>query len=287
VICEKEMYKENVEALAGVVGFHYLNHKIPAWVLTNFDTLLSRIKSLQEMRTYVETESFTSLTKKEQSMKKRSLAKIEKVYKGVVSLRKRPDLVIIVDGQMMHKFVEEVEKLTIPAIILASSNFDMWTKAHKVLCNVNSQQSIDFVLKNISMVEMEKWIDWLIDESYVPSSVERKKAVLMYFFVWIVLALSKEKASVYEFFHLKQALWRWMVFFFTMMFSLIFIFIPYMRVLPILVFLGFMVVWVLFVKQAYEWRYVVDDDKVILPFYAGLGWRVVSIFELDIYDPDQ
>lgn len=137
------------------------------------------------------------------------------------------------------------------------------------------------------MVEMEKWIDWLIDESYVPSSVERKKAVLMYFFVWIVLALSKEKASVYEFFHLKQALWRWMVFFFTMMFSLIFIFIPYMRVLPILVFLGFMVVWVLFVKQAYEWRYVVDDDKVILPFYAGLGWRVVSIFELDIYDPDQ
>lgn len=150
VICEKEMYKENVEALAGVVGFHYLNHKIPAWVLTNFDTLLSRIKSLQEMRTYVETESFTSLTKKEQSMKKRSLAKIEKVYKGVVSLRKRPDLVIIVDGQMMHKFVEEVEKLTIPAIILASSNFDMWTKAHKVLCNVNSQQSIDFVLKNIS-----------------------------------------------------------------------------------------------------------------------------------------
>ena len=137
------------------------------------------------------------------------------------------------------------------------------------------------------MVEQERWVDWLIDESYVPSSVERKKAVLMYFFVWIVLALSKQKASVYEFFHLRQALWRWMVFFFTMMVSLIFIFIPYMWVLPILVFLWFMVVWILFVKQAYEWRYTVDDDKVILPFYAWLGWWVVSIFELDIYDPEQ
>ncbi len=150
VICEKEMYKENVEKLAEKSGFHYMNHKIPAWVLTNFDTLLSRIKSLQEMRSYVDTESFSSLTKKEQSMKKRALAKIEKVYKWVVNLRKRPDLVIIVDGQMMHKFVEEVEKLSIPSIILASSNFDMWTKSHLVLCNVNSQQSIDFVLQTIT-----------------------------------------------------------------------------------------------------------------------------------------
>ena len=41
------------------------------------------------------------------------------------------------------------------------------------------------------MVELEKEIDGLIDEGYVPSSVERKKAVLMYFFVGMVMALSK------------------------------------------------------------------------------------------------
>jgi hypothetical protein len=49
----------------------------------------------------------------------------------------------------MHKFVDEVEKLTIPSIILASSNFDARTKSHTVMCNVNSQKSIDFVLKSI------------------------------------------------------------------------------------------------------------------------------------------
>lgn len=137
------------------------------------------------------------------------------------------------------------------------------------------------------MVEEIRDLDWLIDESYVPSSVERKKAVLMYFFVGIVATLSKEKASIYEFFHLKQALWWWMVFFFVMILSVIFIFIPYLWVLPILIFLWFLVVWLLFVKQAYEGRYVVDDDKVLLPFYAWLWWRVVSIFELDIYDPNE
>lgn len=146
VICEKELYKEEIEALANKVGFFYMNHKIPAGVLTNFDTLLTRIRSLQEMRTYIASESFGTLTKKEQSMKKRILTKIEKVYKGVVGMKKKPDLIMIVDGQMMHKFVDEVEKESIKGIILASSNFDMRAKSHVVMCNVNSRQSIDFIM---------------------------------------------------------------------------------------------------------------------------------------------
>ena len=56
------------------------------------------------------------------------------------------------------------------------------------------------------MVEAARELDGLIDDQYVPSSVERKKAVLMYFFVGIVAALSKERVSLYEFFHLKQAM---------------------------------------------------------------------------------
>lgn len=150
VICEKEVYKQEVEKLAEAKWFHFLNHKIPAWVLTNFDTLLSRIRSLKEMRSYVESDAFALLTKKEQWMKKRSLKKIEQVYKGVVNLRKKPDLVIIIDGQMMHKFVEEVEKLKLSSIVLTSSNFDMRTQSHLVLSNINSQHSIGYVMNAIT-----------------------------------------------------------------------------------------------------------------------------------------
>lgn len=147
IICEKELYKTEIETLSESKGIHYLNHKVPAGVLTNFDTLLSRIRSLQEMRSFVASESFKMLTKKEQQMKTRALKKIEKVYKGVVNLRKKPELVIIVDGQFMHKFVDEVEKMRVNTIILASSNFDMWTEQTMIMCNVNSYTSIDYVLK--------------------------------------------------------------------------------------------------------------------------------------------
>lgn len=150
VLCEKEIYKTEVEELSAQNGFHYMNHKIPAGVLSNFDTLLARIRSLQEMRTYVTSDSFLTLTKKEQNMKKRELDKVEKVYKGVVNLRKKPGLVIVVDGQLMHKFVKEVVAQKTSAIVLVSSNFNLYTNVQLVTCNVNSQRSVDFVLKSIT-----------------------------------------------------------------------------------------------------------------------------------------
>ena len=150
VLCEKEIYRTEIEALSEKVWFHYMNHKIPAGVVSNFDTLLARIKSLQEMRSYVTSDSFATLTKKEQNMKKRELEKVEKVYKGVVNLRKKPQFVIIVDGQLMHKFVKEVIASKTSSIVLVSSNFNLYADTVSlVTCNVNSQRSIDYVLKSI------------------------------------------------------------------------------------------------------------------------------------------
>ena len=104
----------------------------------------------------------------------------------------------------------------------------------------------------------------------------------MYFFVGIVVALSQEKVSPYEFFHLKQALGWWMLFFISMMIGIIFIFIPYLWIIPVVLFLLYLVVWIIFLKQAWEGKYTLGEDKVLLPVFAGLGERIVSIFEIDV-----
>lgn len=43
-------------------------------------------------------------------------------------------------------------------------------------------------------------------EQYVPSSVEKKKALMMYFLFGIMIVLSKRKVSDFEYFHAKQAM---------------------------------------------------------------------------------
>jgi hypothetical protein len=52
----------------------------------------------------------------------------------------------------------------------------------------------------------------------------------------------------------------------------------------VLFFLMFLVIWIVFVKQAREWEYVIDEDKILMPFFAGIWGRVVTIFDLDVLD---
>lgn len=150
VICEKSIYREEIAALCAKQGVHYLNYKIPAWVLTNFETFHQRIKSMNDLQKFMETEDFLSLTKKERSSKSRELKKVELVYKGVKSLQKKPELVIVVDGAYNAKFVDELEKTWIDNVVLASTNFDRWWKDENlVMTNVSYYDSLDLVLKYI------------------------------------------------------------------------------------------------------------------------------------------
>lgn len=121
-------------------------------------------------------------------------------------------------------------------------------------------------------------IEGLIDEKYIPSALERKKTVLMYFFVGIVASLSQQQRSVYEEFHLRQSMGWWTLVFVGIVLGIGFIFIPYARVIPVFLFLCFLVVRIVFVKQAYEWRFTIDEDKILMPLFASFGWRIMEIF---------
>lgn len=152
VVCEKKMYAEELEALAAKAGVAFLNYKVSGGFLTNFDTFKKRIDSINEMVSFMETDAFASLTKKEQLVYKRNFERANKVYKGVTKLKKRPELVIIVDGNMLSTLIDEVENLKgkLEVIVIAGTNFSRyWPENEIITTNINSYQSLDFVLKSI------------------------------------------------------------------------------------------------------------------------------------------
>ena len=152
VVCEKKMYAEELEALAAKAGVAFLNYKVSGGFLTNFDTFKKRIDSINEMVSFMETDAFASLTKKEQLVYKRNFERANKVYKGVTKLKKRPEVVIIVDGNMLSTLIDEVENLKgkLEAIVIAGTNFSRyWPENEIITTNINSYQSLDFVLKSI------------------------------------------------------------------------------------------------------------------------------------------
>lgn len=149
VVCEKKMYAAELEALAKKTGVSYLNYKVSGGFLTNFDTFKKRIDSINEMASFMQSEAYAALTKKEQLVYKRNFDRANKVYKGVTNLKKRPELVIVVDGTMLSTLIDEVENLKgkLEAIVIAGTNFSRyWPENELVVTNINSYTSIDFVL---------------------------------------------------------------------------------------------------------------------------------------------
>jgi len=151
VVCEKKMYAQEIEEFAKKGGFSFLNYKIPGGFLTNFDTFKKRIDNINEMVTFMESQAYTSLTKKEQLIYKRKFARVNKVYKGVTKLTKRPDIVVVLDGAMLDVFLDEAQKVAgLETIVVTSTNFPRYRDEKSiVMANVASHKALDFVVKSI------------------------------------------------------------------------------------------------------------------------------------------
>lgn len=151
VVSEKKMYADELEKLGEKYKFNYLNYKLPSWFMTNFETLKKRIESMNTMARFIDSENYLSLTKKEQLVYKRKLSRVLKIYKGVKNLSRKPELVIVLDGQMMDNFINELTKTPdIQNIIIAGTNFNRrWAEDSIILANMWSHKSVDFILNSI------------------------------------------------------------------------------------------------------------------------------------------
>lgn len=150
VVSQKSGLSDFIADLATKHGFHYLTHKLPAGFLTNFDTLFATIKQMNEQKQFIASESFTKLTKKEQSMKKRHLAKIEKIYEGVKNLKKEPELVVVLDAGYFDGLVNEIILSKTPSILLSSVDFPKrWDLGNMAVVNMHNQNSPQYILETL------------------------------------------------------------------------------------------------------------------------------------------
>ncbi len=147
IVSDKTLIKDEVRDIATKNWLHFVNYRVPSGVLTNFETVKTRIKAMNKLKKFVASDKYKKLTKKEQILKVRKLNKLEKIYNGMQNLKKKPDLVIVLDGNILSGAVAEVEKLWLENIVVANSSFNKWIDSTLVMSNVNSYESLTFILK--------------------------------------------------------------------------------------------------------------------------------------------
>lgn len=117
-------------------------------------------------------------------------------------------------------------------------------------------------------------------EVYTPSSTEKKRAVMMYLLIGIiVVALNNQKKNAFESFHLKQSLgWR-SVFLLLIIASAIFMFLPIIKYLPVFVVLIMVIFLGVFIKHARDGKYTINQENKLSIFVSLGGW-VMDLFEV-------
>lgn len=118
----------------------------------------------------------------------------------------------------------------------------------------------------------------LAQEQYVPSSLERKRALLMYLLIGIIITVGRWWLTEFESFHLKQAIWFWLILILRVLLVSILLIIPKIWIVFLPVSLILFVYLVIFLRECMVWNRKQWDTLKKKLFY-GLGVRVTSLFE--------
>lgn len=117
---------------------------------------------------------------------------------------------------------------------------------------------------------------------YIPGSTEKKKCVMMYLLLGIVLSMSREDMSRFEYFHLRQSIGWWMLFVVLLLAAVVFLLLPIIWFVGWLLICGMLVFWGLFVKQARDGKYRDVVDQAMMPLFLGVWWWVLQMFDMNI-----
>ena len=111
----KRQARELVVEQAQRAGVPYVDQRWLGGMLTNFKTVKTSIKRLKEMKAQQEV-GLESLSKKEQLMFARELAKLERDIGGIQDMNGLPDAIFVIDVGFHKIAITEAKKLGIPLI---------------------------------------------------------------------------------------------------------------------------------------------------------------------------
>ena len=116
----QEAAKENAER----TNSYYVTERWLGGTLTNFRTIRSRVKRLEEIEKMEENGTFDVLPKKEVIELRKEYDKLNKLLCGIRAMDKLPQALIIVDPKKELNAIREARKLNIPIFGIVDTNCD-------------------------------------------------------------------------------------------------------------------------------------------------------------------
>lgn len=151
----KKQAAEVVAEEAQRSGAYYINRRWLGGLLTNFETIRSRVNKLRELEDFISSGHVEKLPKKEVAQLQRQLTKLSKTLGGIKDMRGLPDLIFVVDQQKELIAIQEANKLNIPVICLADTNADPDNIEYLIPGNDDAIRSIKLIASKLADAVLE------------------------------------------------------------------------------------------------------------------------------------
>ncbi len=153
-------------------GSYYVNQRWLGGMLTNWATIRTRVERLKELEKREESGALSRLPKKEASRLRSELERLQKYLKGIKTMRKLPDIVVIVDQKREYNAVQECQRLQIPIVAMLDTNCDPDTVDVPIPGNDDAIRAVKLIISKLADAIIEgkqgQPIDY--DTSYEPAT---------------------------------------------------------------------------------------------------------------------
>ena len=120
----KKQAQQAIVDEANRCGMYYVSERWLGGMLTNYKTIATRIKRLNDINTMEEDGTFEKLSKKEVIKLRAEAEKLEKFLGGIKDMKKLPGAMFIVDPRKEKIAIAEAKKLNIPVVAIVDTNCD-------------------------------------------------------------------------------------------------------------------------------------------------------------------
>jgi small subunit ribosomal protein S2 len=142
----KRQAQSSVQKYASEAGMPWVTERWLGGTLTNFATIRSRLKRLNELERLVDSGEIDTYSKKMTSQLMREKAKITRNLDGIRNMNKLPGVMVVIDANNETNALREAKALRIPTIGLVDTDGDPQLVDLPIPGNDDSLRSIEVVI---------------------------------------------------------------------------------------------------------------------------------------------
>ena len=178
----KKQAQEAAEECAVRTNMYFVNERWLGGTLTNFKTIRSRIRRMEEIEKMEEDGTFDALPKKEVIGLRKEYEKLNKNLRGIREMKKMPQAMVIVDPRKEEIAIKEAHILGIPVFGVVDTNCDPDMVDYVIPGNDDAVRSVKLLIgaltNAIAEVNGNEVIDYITeDEKTVKEEATTKEDI--------------------------------------------------------------------------------------------------------------